>query len=243
MPPVPRPPPEPLDGSQIALYCALAFFLLVVFAGVIAWFRGLKRTQDADDEAKRERAAQAHLEDVQAKVLLSNGRRACVVCHAAQATEAWPVVERSWLDKVTALKDLYALTPRYSVRDGWGDEHEYQLCAADKRVVKQKWEEMLAAKRTQVQQLFSNIESELAQMQGGMMLLWARTQHARAAERLQDVLGALPPQLPAAQVVAVVERQADGPISMPPMSTKGTSDVEVIGSYQGGSGGRGPGDE
>ena len=223
---------DPMGTDEIALCVAVAFAGVVALAYAVVWFRSLKRAQDLDDRATAERIAQANLEAVAAKVILPNGRPACVVCQSAVATEAWPVIERSWLDKVTALKDLYALTPRYSVTDGYGDEYEQRLCASDKRVIKQKWEEVLAGKRTSVQRLFSQIESELSQLQGGMMLAWARTEHARSASRLHDFLGTVAPL----QLAAPIVDRDDGPISMPPMSTKASLEhVEIDSVHQGGT--------
>jgi len=213
--------PSPMAPDELALTIACVVAGLVAMAFILAWLRGQKLRQAELDRAQAEADAALRADLVAQKLLTPDGKHACSVCQSARATDAWPVIERSWLDGVTFLKDLYALTPRYSVRDGYGDEYENRLCGPCKQVVKRKWQEVLAGKRTSVQRLFSEIEQELAQLQGGAMLAWARAENGRSREALFQALGAIQPNAPVVrQLVEAVQPGHERPISMPPMSTK-----------------------
>lgn len=193
----------------------LAVSALVVV--VYLHLRKVKRAQEEEDEHRR-----LAIEDgIRKKILLPNGKPACIVCGRAEATESWPIVKHSWLDKVTVLKDLYALTPRYSVVDGEGESYELLLCRHDKRMGVQKWNEFLSSKRTQVQAVLSQVETELSHMEGGGMLLYLQAQHERSMEKLADFLGA-PPMRPALR--SFNDADHGDPISLPPMTTESGKD-------------------
>ncbi len=170
------------------------------------------RKQWMEEEEKRRLAIE---EGIKTKILLPNGKPACIVCQKMPATETWPVVQHSWLDRVTVLKNLYALTPRYAIKDGAGEDYMFLLCRHDKRMSVQKWNEFLAAKRTQVQAVFSQIEGEIAHMEGGGMLAFLQSQHNRSMERLNEALGGPPRPL-----LRSVNDEHDAPISLPPMTTE-----------------------
>jgi len=187
--------------------------ILTIMSFAVLHLRRAKKLQAEEDEQHR-----LAIEDgIKKKVLLPNGKPACLVCQQAVATESWPVIQRSWLDKVTVFKDLYALTPRYSIRDGEGDDYAHLLCRHHKRMCVQKWNELLSSKRTQIQAIFSQIEADLAQMEGGAMLLYLRSQHEHSMEKLVEFLGG--PSV-ARPILRSVNDDHDAPISMPPMTTE-----------------------
>lgn len=182
--------------------------VLLVLGMFMVWVR---KRQDAD-RVERERYEQAVRDAIERQALLPDGRPACLVCKNTEATEAWPVVDTSWLDKVTAFKELYALTPRYEIRDGEGERYQLLLCSPHKRMCVQKWREVVATQRTILQQMISRVEAEIAQLQGGAMLAWLQQEHEVSAARLRDFMGVSP----APRLLAPGD---DGPISMPSMST------------------------
>lgn len=194
-----------------------AIILLALF---VIWVRASRDRQRIKEEAEAERREAAIKDAIERQILLPDGKPACVVCHTTEATETWPVVHTSWLDKVTAFKELYALTPRYEVRDGEGERYELLLCRPHKRMCEQKWKEVIASKRMQVQQLFSQIEADIAQLQGGAMLAWLQAEYEKSNQRLRDFMGGLPLPVPQPQLSAAPPPDDDKPISMPPMSTK-----------------------
>lgn len=186
---------------------------LTLVTGFVVWFISYRRKKLVEEAAFKEQQEKAVAEAIEKQVLLPDGKPACVVCKSAEATETWPVIDTSWLDKVTVLKDLYALTPRYTIRDGEGERYHYLLCAPHKRMTVGKWKEVLASKRTKIQQLFAQIESDIAQLQGGAMLAWLQAEHERSMTRLKDFMGTSSvPQLPL--------HNEEMPISMPTMSTR-----------------------
>lgn len=195
---------------SVATLLAVTIFIVLL--------RSWNRKHHVDVEVMKEQRAKAIQEAIEKQILLPDGRPACVVCKNTEATENWPVIDRSWLDKFTAFKELYALTPRYEVRDGDGDRYNLLLCPPHKRMTEQKWKEVIASKRTKVQQLLSQIEAEMAQLQGGAMLAWLQSEHDQSMNRLRDFMGSTVPQLTAGAV------EDDAPISMPPMSTKTEKD-------------------
>lgn len=214
-------------------YLAAGAMALVVgtFAvGGIAWFRAVQRRERQEDEARAEVERAVLEEAIAAGRATASGYATCIVCRTSAATAAWPVVDRSWLDGVTLLRDLYALTPRYTVRDGIGSDFEGKVCGACKTVVSQKWNEILADKRTAVQRLLSQHASEISQLQVAGMLAWARAEHERSRTALSVAIGvsraditatAMPARsLPAAATAVVsvpVVVEHDAPISMPSM--------------------------
>lgn len=207
----------------------------IAFAGgiillilVVSWVRSVHDRARIKEETEAVRREEAIRQAIEQQILLPDGRPACVVCHAAEATETWPVVHTSWLDKVTAFKDLYALTPRYEVRDGEGERYELLLCRPHKRMCEQKWKEVIASKRMLIQQLFSQIEADIAQLQGGVMLAWLQDEYEKSRDRLKDFMGTLPNQarLPAPPSIPSAQTEDDKPISMPPMSTKVPEEAE-----------------
>lgn len=181
------------------------------------YFALKKSRRIEEEEAESRRAAIA--DGIERKVLLPNGKPACIVCQQSVATERWPVIQRSWLDRITFFKDLYALTPRYSIEDGEGEDYELLLCKHHKRMCVQKWNELLAAKRTQIQSVFSQIEAELAQMEGGAMLFYLQSQHENSMEKLTEFLGTAPrPMLRSSN------SEQNDHISLPPMTTENGKD-------------------
>jgi len=220
---------------------AFAAVILVALAVAVAWFRATQRRERQEDEARAE-AERAVLEEAVAQRLATPaGFATCIVCRTAAATDAWPVVDRSWLDNITALRDLYALTPRYRVRDGMGSDFEGKVCSACKRVVAQKWNEVLADKRTAVQRLLSQHASEISQLQVAGMLAWARAEHERSRAALSAILGVsraemAAPALPrpaaatAPAPVAAVVVEHDAPIAMPSMQSQVSDEVVIEGS-------------
>ena len=183
----------------------------VIMVFVVFYLRGVKKQQLVDDEKTK-----LAVEDgIARKVLLPNGKPACIVCQRAVATESWPVIQRSWLDKITVFKDLYALTPRYSIENGESEDYKLMLCRHHKRMCVQKWNEFLAAKRTCIQAVFSQIEAELAQMEGGAMLLYLQSQHDHSMEKLTEFLGTAPRPM-----LRSFHDSEDGHISLPPMTTE-----------------------
>jgi hypothetical protein len=192
---------------------------LVVF---VVWMRSWRERRAREEDELRKQQQEAIRAAIEKQVLLPDGRPACVVCKSMEATETWPVVDTSWLDKITAFKELYALTPRYEVRDGEGERYQLLLCPPHKRMCIQKWREVIASKRTKVQQMLSHIEAEIAQLQGGAMLAWLQQEHELSMNRLRNFMGstAAVPQLTA-------NAGDDGPISMPPMSTKADTSEET----------------
>lgn len=196
---------------MFAVFWAVAIISLITFLFIAA----RRRRREREEQQDQDRAA---IEDGKARgILLSSGRPACIVCKVAEATETWPICDVSALDKVTLLKDVHALTPRYVVRDG-GEEYRYTACRPCKRKAVQRWHEWIAQKRAQCQHLFSQIEGERSQLESGMLLAHLQTEHAESRVKLEHWLeerGNLL-QLPLAAVVS----HHDGPISMPPMNTK-----------------------
>ena len=185
---------------------------LLLVTGFIVWFTNFRRRKLVEEAVFKEQQEKAVAEAIEKQILLPDGKPACVVCKTTQATETWPVIDTSWLDKITALKDLYALTPRYVVQDGEGERYQLLLCPPHKRMAVSKWKEVIAAKRTKVQQLLAAIESDIAQLQGGAMLAWLQAEHERSMNHLKDFMGTSSvPQLPL--------HGEDAPISMPTMST------------------------
>jgi hypothetical protein len=205
--------------SDVVLF-PVVWVAVVVFVVVLFWL--VIRRQRKRDKATAKERADAIKDAIAKKILLPSGKPACVVCQNTEATERWPVVDSSWLDKFTPLKQLYALTPRYEIQDGQGEQYELLLCSNDKRMIVQKWQEVLSSKRTMVQQLFSQIESELGQLQNGMMLAWARTEHTKSIDRLRTFLGTSGTTIP---LLNAREDEHAAPISMPAMTT----DVETEG--------------
>lgn len=192
---------------------------VVVFA---VWRRRRAMSQE-HEEARREAERAAIQDAIDKRILLPDGRPACIVCKREEATETWPVVRTSWLDRITLLRDLYALTPRYEVRDGQGDQYELLVCPADKRVAVQRWKEFLAAKRMQMQQTISQVEGEIAHLQSGGMLAGLQREHEESATRLREQGYVEPPSR--RLLTATSTSSEDGPISMPPMTTKATNGV------------------
>lgn len=187
---------------------------LLLVTGFVIWFTGYRRRKRAEEAHFKEQQEKAVKDAIEKQILLPDGKPACVVCKTAQATQTWPVIDTSWLDKVTMLKDLYALTPRYEVRDGDGERYQLLLCPPHKRMAVGKWKEVIASKRTKVQQLLASIESDIAQLQGGAMLAWLQAEHERSMTRLKDFMGTeTVPQLP-------MFGEEEAPISMPTMSTR-----------------------
>ena len=194
-----------------------------IIFGLIALFflHGRKSKEQLEEERVNRQLAIE--EGIKKKILLPNGKPACVVCKQAVATENWPVIQRSWLDRITALKDLYALTPRYVITDGEGEDYEYMLCRHHKRMCMQKWNELLSAKRTQIQSVVSQVESELSQMEAGAMLLYLQKQHEKSSSLLDNIASGQAPRLPIRDPVDSIE----GTISLPPMSTEGEAEEEA----------------
>jgi len=197
-------------------------WVIGVLALVVVVYLHQRRARKAEAE-ENERRKIAIEEGIRKKILLPNGKPACIVCGREVATESWPVVKRSWLDRVTVLKDLYALTPRYSVVDGDGEEYQLLLCRHDKRMGVQKWNEFLSSKRTQVQAVLSQVETELSYMEGGGMLLYLQAQHERSMEKLAEFVGAPAPVRPALRSFNDSADHGD-PISLPPMTTESGKD-------------------
>lgn len=193
------------------VFVSAALVLLVVLAIVVTRRRKQSRI---DDEAMKDVRKRQLAEAIKMQVLLPDGRPACVVCKNTEATESWPVVDTSWLDKVTAFKDLYALTPRYEVKDGEGERYELLLCPPHKRMCVQRWREAVARSRTKIQVVISEIEAEMAQLQGGEMLAGLQAKHVQSMHQLQSVMGTAGTTIP--QLTAAIE---EPPLSMPPMST------------------------
>lgn len=173
------------------LFPILMPVVIIILVGAFAVWRRARAAREDRTDPERERMFK---EAVDKKILLPDGRKACVVCGTVEATEPWPLIKRSWLDGITLFKDLYALTPRYEIRDGMGESYEGMLCRHHKRMCVQKWNEFLAAKRNQVQRLFSDIEGELAQMEGHAMLAYLQKQHDESLNSLDTFLGTSGPK-------------------------------------------------
>jgi hypothetical protein len=207
--------------------------VLVVLCGFIIWFASWRRQKLKEDAEQEEVEREAIKDGIARKVLLPNGRPACIVCHVAEATETWPVSTTSWLDKVTAFKDLYALTPRYSVEDGEGERYELLLDKPHKRMLVGKWKQVHSSDRTRIQGLHAQIEAEHAQLEGGGMLVWAQSENAKSMARLEDFMGT-------SSIPQLTAPTDDSPISMPPMTTKAsatetpTPNVEISTVHQNG---------
>lgn len=194
--------------------------LLLLAAAVVGLRRWLayRADQRVVEEERKAVEQQAIKEAIEKQVLLPDGRPACIVCRSQVATETWPVPTTSWLDKVTLFKELYALVPRYEVRDGDGEHYENLVCPGHKRIAYQRWNEIIATKRMQVQRLITQIESEMAYLQGGGMLAMLREEHKRSGE----MFGAMMQQQGGPVRLQLTEQAtADhAPITMPPMSTR-----------------------
>lgn len=161
---------------------------LAATVAVVFWFiwRVTKEQQKArrEEEAQREEARRQLRERGE---LLPDGRLACLVCLKAPATESYPVLKRSKLDRdLLGHRALYHQTPMYVIEDdNWGGP---ALCAPHKRMVARKIEQKLSEIRTRTASLNSQIEEELAAFETIELITWARMECERAVQAVQHVL-------------------------------------------------------
>lgn len=164
-------------------------YVLVVLFGVPAlWLakRGIKERErlQAEATARREEAQRQLRERGE---LLPNGRLACLVCLKAEATDYYPKIARSRLDRdPLGHRALYHQTPMYVLEDDH-DSGE-ALCAPHKRMLVRKIEQKLSEIRTRTANLNAQIEEELAAFETVELITWARLEAERAAFAVQQVL-------------------------------------------------------
>lgn len=162
--------------------------LLAFLCGAVVWLAWHTMT-----EQKKQRAAeQARREEAQRQLrergeLLPDGRLACLVCLKAAATEFYPKITRSKLDRdPLGHRSLYNQTPMYVIEDDtWSGD---ALCAPHKRMVVRKVEQKLSEIRTRVASLNAQIEEELAAFETIELITWARMECERSVQNVSAVL-------------------------------------------------------
>lgn len=196
----------------------VAFSILFVTGLVLALRRARARAEQEQKE-RDEQEAVAIRSGIDRGILLEDGRPACVICKTLPATEKMVVIRRSWLDRLTPLRDLYALTPRFTVRDG-SIEYANMVCKPCKPTLLQAWNEFLAGKRTKVQETLSHVHAEISYMERGGMIQALQERHVMAVERLQSKTLGGQRLLPArATSPSKSNGLGEDHISLPPMST------------------------
>jgi len=161
---------------------------LMVLAAVCAWLgwrlvKGSKRVA-AEQQAEREDARRRLSERGE---LLPDGRLACLVCMKTPATEAYPKVTRSRLDRdPLGHRALYHQTPMYAI----GDDKQSgpALCMPHKRMIVRRLEQKLSEIRTRTANLNSQIEEELAAFESIELITWARMECERSVQAVQQAL-------------------------------------------------------
>lgn len=165
---------------QMVVLGTVSFALLFVFR------RGLREQAKAREEetARREEAQRVLRERGE---LLENGRLACLVCLHVAATECWPRIVRSKLDRdLLGHRRLYNQTPMYALEDDV--ESGPALCGPHKRMVVRKLEQKLAEIRQRTANLNSVIEDELAAFETVELIAWARVECQRAVQSVEQAL-------------------------------------------------------
>ena len=112
-------------------------------------------------------------------LLLDDGTAACVACRRATATEAWPRIVHSKLDRDPfGHRELHNQPPMYVVEDD--DDRPNMLCVPCKRLTRMRLEEKLSDIRARMAHINTEIERELACLQSGELLAWAHLQSTGA---------------------------------------------------------------
>jgi hypothetical protein len=164
----------------------LPFF--AALSAAVSWmiWRVVKEQQKArrEEEAQREEARRQLRERGE---MLPDGRMACLVCLKAAATDPYPVLTRSKLDRdLLGHRALYHQTPMYVIEDdAWGGP---ALCAPHKRMLVRKLEQKLSEIRTRTANLNSQIEEELAAFETIELITWARMECDRSVQAVQQAL-------------------------------------------------------
>lgn len=167
-----------MSAWQIILAVAGAALVLwaIVRAGVEQ--RRAKNAAELREEQQRE-----HLR-ARGELLSDGMTAACVVCRRQAATEYWPTIGQSWMDRdLLGHRKLHRQAPMYVVRDAL--DSGPQLCVAHKRMVVRKLEEKLGEVSARRAAFNSAIEDELARLESIELLTWARVE---AESAMQNVL-------------------------------------------------------
>lgn len=99
--------------------------------------------------------------------------RVCVVCEKAPATDGWPIVKQSKIDHdPSGHRRLHGQAPMFVLGvDPW---KEPELCRAHGRMIERRWDHVFAEIRSRRSELEVEIEREVATLESGAMLAWAR---------------------------------------------------------------------
>lgn len=166
--------------SYWQIILAVAGAVLVLWAIVRA---GIEQRRAKNESERREEQQRDYLR-ARGELLPDGVTAACVVCRRQPATECWPTIGQSWMDRdLLGHRKLHRQAPMYVVRDAF--DSGPQLCLAHKRMVVRKLEEKLGEVSARRAAFNSAIEDELAQLESSGLLIWARTE---AEGALQSVL-------------------------------------------------------
>lgn len=174
--------------------------MLVLFAvpgALIA--RRIYREQQKQKLEEQQRKEEARRQLTERGEMLPDGRLACLVCLKAPATDFYPKIARSRLDRdLLGHRALYHQTPMYVLED---DTYSGEaLCPPHKRMMVRKLEQKLSEIRTRTANLNAQIEEELAAFETVELITWARIEADRASQMVQQVMSAKTDRLlPAAQ--------------------------------------------
>lgn len=162
--------------------------LLVLFGAPAAWLlrRGIKeqKRKQVEEDARREEAQRQMRERGE---MLPNGRLSCLVCLKAEATDYYPKIARSRLDRdLLGHRALYHQTPMYVLEDD--SVSGEALCAPHKRMLTRKIEQKLSEIRSRTANLNAQIEEELAAFETVELITWARLEAERATFAVQQAL-------------------------------------------------------
>jgi hypothetical protein len=169
--------------SQLWQLPLLAAALIVLVYLVHVGIRRSRRAREEEDQKRSEALERAR----ERGEVDSEGNSLCVVCLGSRATEAYPVLRQSRMDRDPfGHRRLHNSTPMYGVDDEeWG---EPQLCRPHKRMLVRKMEQKLAQVRSRTSEFNSQVEQELARLESGELLVWARAECQAGTEMLVEAL-------------------------------------------------------
>jgi hypothetical protein len=167
-----------------------ATFLISGLIFVLIHARAKRKRDQADAEEQRQA-----LERAIAEGAVPPGK--CVVCKERDANEFFPYIGRSRIEGAIPLRDLYSLPPMYVRRD-YADGGP-MLCRTHKHMIDLRIDTVLAGIRARMAGVYTDVSVEVATLEGGILLEWARAMDREAGEKLNVAMRAnevLPLTLP-----------------------------------------------
>lgn len=142
-----------MDDESLSKVLGVVFLLLLLLVFVILIKRNLK---------------------VEVKEVQQVENKTCLLCDKP-AHENWPIIQTSRLDQdISRHKRLHGLGAMHIHVDS--NEFEPVLCVTHKRMIERKWEQIFSDVHARRLQLEVRIEEELAALESGGMLNWAKSE-------------------------------------------------------------------